>query len=424
MLNLVNHTGTMRTKLTLAFFALLFTQGLTAQRNCVTHNYQEQLQANPAITASIEKAEAFAKQYLSSARNSLRTTHTIVKIPVVVHVLYHLPSENISDERISQQIQALNLAFRRKNADTINTPARFANVAADCEIEFHLATSDPQRRGTSGIIRKYTPIKEWKAEDQMKFSAEMGDDAWDASSYLNIWVCNLRNVAGYASVPGGPAEKDGIVIGYSVVGNGTQSGFDKGRTAVHEVGHWLGLRHLWGDDYCGDDGVSDTPPQAVYNAGCPSGIRISCGNAPNGDMYMNYMDFTNDACMNLFTKGQSQKMNAFFVPGGARNGLTVSKGLSAPLIVQAPLPEEGPRWLQPQLYPNPSHSEMTLDLSYDVRWIGRSLIVMNMQGQAMAQLIITSKLQPINITSLSAGIYLLTGKKEDGEAIKIRFVKY
>lgn len=417
----------MRTKFTLALITWLFTLQLTAQRNCTSFSYQqEQLQKDPSLAIQLEQADAFTRQYINNSNNrSSRVLQgTVIKIPVVVHILYHDPSENVSNAQVAKQIEILNQCYRRKNADTVNTPSRFAGVAADCEIEFQLAISNPQRRSTTGIIRKYTPIKEWKADDQMKFSAQMGDDAWDSKSYLNIWVCNMRQVAGYSTMPGGPADKDGVVIGFNVFGLGITAGFDKGRTSVHEVGHWLGIRHLWGDDFCGDDGIADTPKQAVYNSGCPSGVHTSsCGNGPDGDMYMNYMDFTNDACMNLFTKGQAQKMQALFAIGGARHLIESSVGLTPPLIMESPLPDESPKWLHPQLYPNPATTEMTLDLSYDIRWMGKLLTIMNLQGQVISQFPITSKTQTINISKLQPGMYLLIGKKDDGEAIKQKFIK-
>lgn len=389
-------------------------------------SYQQQLlQAEPLLAAGFSQAAAFADQYiLRQNTNQARTLQgSVIKIPVVVHILYHYPSENISDAVVHQQIDILNKAFRRQNADTINTPSRFAGLGADCEIEFQLASSDPKRKSTNGIIRKYTPIKEWNDNDKMKFAAEMGSDAWDSKSYLNIWVCNMRRVAGYASLPGGPAERDGVVLDFPVFGIGNSAGFDQGKTAVHEVGHWLGLRHLWGDEHCGDDGVHDTPKQAFYNTGCPSGVRITCGNGPDGDMYMNYMDFTNDACMNLFTRGQAQKMQALFVAGGARHSLLNSTGLNPPLIVEAPLPDEPPRWLHPQLYPNPTTGQLTLDLSYDERWMGKIVTILNLQGQVMMQVTITSKVQVVNVSNLGAGMYLLVGKKEDGETIKQKFIR-
>ncbi|MBK5270270.1 MAG: zinc metalloprotease, partial [Bacteroidia bacterium] len=326
----------MKAKFTLFIILLFVMDQLAAQRSCSSHAYQQQvLSNNPSIAGKLIAIKAFTSREIASRANStFRTTgSTIIKIPVVVHILYHNPSENVSDAVVMSQINALNRDFRRMAADTVNTPAVFKSLAADCEIEFQLAISDPQRRSTTGIIRKYTPTTRWESDDKMKFSSETGDDAWDSKSYLNIWVCNLDKVAGYASVMGGPENRDGVVIGIPVFGTiNTAEGFDKGRTAVHEVGHWLNLRHIWGDTNCGDDFVDDTPKQAGYNLGCPSGIRITCGNDPNGDMYMNYMDFTSDACMNLFTKGQKARMRALFAEDGARNSILSSKGLSAPLI--------------------------------------------------------------------------------------------
>jgi hypothetical protein len=155
----------------------------------------------------------------------------------VVHILYHLPSEKVSDQQVFSQIAALNKCFRAGTRIPSNTPSYFRPMAADCGIEFQLAISDPKRRARLVSFRKYTPITQWQADDKMKFSSEMGDDAWDPASYLNIWVCNLDRVAGYASLPGGIASKDGLVIGISTFGTiNTMSGYNMGKTAVHETG--------------------------------------------------------------------------------------------------------------------------------------------------------------------------------------------
>jgi hypothetical protein len=371
--------------------------------------------------------EAFTKQHISTAANNIsnRMEGNVIKIPVVVHILYHSPSEKISDALVQSQIEALNRCFRHRNADSIKTPSYFKSLAADVEIEFQLATSDSRSRYTNGIIRKYTPITKWVMDDKMKFSVNMGDDAWDSKSYLNIWVCNMDKLAGYSSLPGSDASKDGLVMDFGAFGVlNSGNGYDLGKTAVHEVGHWLGLKHLWGDENCGDDGVSDTPKQASYTSGCPSTIRITCGNGPNGDMYMNYMDFTSDVCMNLFTNGQKARMRALFGTGGFRNAILSSKGLDQPLIFESPLPETDPQWLHPQLYPNPASSNITLDLAYDSRWIGKMIQIVNLQGQIVLQVQITSKIQQIDINKLQAGIYILAAKKEDGESMKMRFVKF
>lgn len=426
----------MKAKLTLALIiGLVWGYQLAAQKNCSSFTYQQQqLEQQPSLRENWNNIEAFTRQYISNANerepvrmdanaNARGGSANVIRIPVVVHVLYHTASENISDAQVNKQIEILNESFRRLHADTSNTPARFAGVAADCEIEFYLAISDPRRRNTNGIVRKYTPIVQWQADDKMKFSSEMGDDAWDTKSYLNIWVCRLDRVAGYASMPGAPAALDGVVIGCNVFGLGYTAGMDKGRTTVHEVGHWLNLKHLWGDEYCGDDGVSDTPKQAGYNAGCPSGVQITCDNGAKGDMYMNFMDYTNDECMNLFTVGQKARMRSLFASGGARYSMLLSTGLQAPLIYETPLPQEDPKWLHPQLFPNPAVSEVTLDLSYDVRWIGKVLQVINLQGQTVMQVPITNKIQKIAISQLKPGMYIITAKKEDGEYIREKLVK-
>lgn len=416
---------TMKAVFISTFFIIAFTSQLTAQQKCSSYSYQqEQLKDNPSLMNRIQAIEIFTKQQLDNIITS-RTEGTVIKIPVVVHILYHTPAEKINDAQVVSQIDALNKYFRRRNADTMNTPVHFRQLAADCEIEFQLAKSDPRKRSTSGIVRKYTPIAKWKADDMMKFSSQMGDDAWDAKSYLNIWVCNLEKFAGYASMPGDDEKKDGLVISYSAFGTGSAtSGYDMGKTAVHEAGHWLNLKHLWGDENCGDDGVSDTPKQASYTIGCPTTVRMTCSNGPYGDMYMNYMDFTSDACINMFTLGQKGRMRSLFAANGPRNSLLISKGLDAPLIFESPLPQEDPKWLHPQLYPNPASNEISLDLAYDLRWLGKTIFVTNLQGQNIMNVSITSKNMKIDISRLQAGMYFIAAKKDDGESMKQKFIKF
>ncbi len=414
----------MKGGLILIFSLSIFTQ-LFAQEKCSSYPYQQSaLQSDPALAERVNAIEIFIQQQSTSTTAS-RIEGTVIKIPVVVHVLYHTPEEKITDSQVANQIAALNNYFRKKNTDTTSTPAYFRSLAADIEIEFQLATSDPRKRSTSGITRKYTPVTKWKADDKMKFSSETGIDAWDTKNYLNIWVCNLDKFAGYSSMPGGDVKKDGLVINYTAfgTGNGTH-GYTLGKTAVHEVGHWLNLKHLWGDENCGDDGVGDTPKQASYTVGCPSTVRVTCGNGPFGDMYMNYMDFTNDACINMFTQGQKARMRALFQQGGPRYSLLTSTGLARPLFSTIPLPEEqDPKWLKPVLYPNPASTELMLDLNYDNRWIGKTIFISNLQGQNVMNVVITSKNQRINLNNIQAGVYFLAAKKDDGESMKMKFVK-
>src|SRR5574338_671853 len=417
----------MKIRIGIVLFITIFTKELTAQQRCSAYEYQQaQILKDPSLIDKINAVEAFTQNSIKNSHNiaSRLDGNFVIRIPVVVHILYHDPGEDISDTRVMEQIAALNRDYRRLNADTANTPSYFKPVAADCKIEFQLAISDPQQRSTTGIIRKYTPIPSWEEDDKMKFSASYGDDAWDAKSYLNIWVCNINSVLGYSSFVGGPANVDGVVISTDAFGqSNTMSPYDKGRTAVHEVGHWLNLKHLWGDTDCGDDSVADTPKQSTYTVGCPSGIKISCGNGPDGNMYMNYMDFTYDDCMNLFTQGQKERMRALFESGGARYSFLFSKGLNTPLVYQAPVPDSPPKWLFPQIYPNPANNILNLDLEYDVRWIGKTLTLLNIQGQIVKQIVITSSVQKIDISNLASGMYFLSAKKEDGSSIREKFIK-
>jgi len=406
----------------LGWIGLLVSCIAFTQRDCRSFEYQQLLlQKDPGLQASREAAQNFVRLQEAS-RTSSSTMGKTITIPVVVHVIYHYPDENISDSIVKTQIFALNRDFRKLNADTIKIPDVFKAFAADCGIEFQLATVDPIGRATTGIIHKYTPITKWVMDDNIKFSSEMGDDGWDARSYLNIWVGTLDKLLGYSSLPGDPLEKDGVVISRTAFGNGLPGVYSKGRTAVHEVGHWLGLKHLWGDADCGDDGVEDTPKQATYTNGCPTGIRISCNNAPNGDMYMDYMDFTNDACLVMFTKGQKQKMKALFELGGARYSLLSSTALHAPTSEEMSPQDPSPRWLHVKIYPDPASTELTVNVEFDTRWMGKEIQVVNIAGQIQLRKTISSKIQKLDVSQLKPGLYFIRGEK-DGERIIEKFVK-
>jgi Pregnancy-associated plasma protein-A/Secretion system C-terminal sorting domain len=411
--------------------ALLFgyCSQLYSQKKCETAEYyKSEILANAEAGKKYKAIEEFTRHYINSQNNGVQariTVPAVIKIPVVVHVLYHNPENKISDELIRSQIDVLNKDFRRRNADTSLTPAAFRNVAADCEIEFHLATSDPRQFSTTGIIKKYTPVQIWgKDSYKMMSDAEYGSSAWDPKSYLNIWVCALNGVAGYSTVPGADPKKDGVIIDFGAFGvSANNSGYDYGRTLVHEVGHWLNLMHIWGDSNCGDDGVSDTPPQAGYTVGCPSGIRTSCNNGTAGNMYMNFMDFTDDACMNIFTKGQKQRMRSIFAAGGARESILNSKGLNPPLFISIPTELPDPKWLFTKIYPNPAAEKITINVEYDPRWIGKTINVTNMSGIVVMRILIRSVMQEVNLSSLRTGTYILSAKKDDDQIIRHKFFK-
>ncbi|MBK8342413.1 MAG: T9SS type A sorting domain-containing protein [Bacteroidetes bacterium] len=302
------------------------------QRSCSTMDVDARLRAeDPMYEINRAAIEEFTQNYIATEANT--GERAVVTIPVVVHIIYNVAAENIADARVFEQIDVLNKDFRRLNADVGETPAYFTGVAADCEINFCLATVDPSGNPTTGITRTSTTKTSFSTADDMKF-ATYGHTAWDRNKYLNLWVCDLSGgLLGYAQFPGGAAATDGVAIDYVYFGTGggaAAAPYDLGRTATHEVGHWLNLFHIWGDDGTGcggSDAVGDTPNQADETYGCPNGtIRISCSNGPNGDMYQNYMDYTDDGCMNLFTAGQKARAQALFAAGGARVSLTTSNG--------------------------------------------------------------------------------------------------
>ncbi len=323
-------------KILLSLAALaLFTQGYgQAKRNCGSHEHHIQMmQSDPQYAAEHEKIDRQTEDYVA---NPAKHTRVVKTIPVVFHIVYNTAAQNVSDAQVQSQLAVLNADFRKLNADWSNTPAVFQGLVADCEIQFCLAQQDPNGLATTGINRVATNKTSFSTNDAVKSAAQGGANAWDRNKYLNIWVCNLSGgVLGYAQFPGGAAATDGVVITYTGFGTiGTaQAPFNKGRTATHEVGHWLNLYHIWGDDGTGCNGsdqCGDTPNQADENYGCPAFPQVSCANGPNGDMFMNFMDYTDDACMYMFTAGQKTRMDALFAPGGARVALLTSPGCNAP----------------------------------------------------------------------------------------------
>ncbi|AQA03077.1 zinc metalloprotease [Mycobacterium sp. MS1601] len=244
-----------------------------------------------------------------------RLTGTVT-IPVVVHVVFNRAEQNISDEQIHTQIEVLNQDFRAANADITDVPAPFAAAVADAGIEFALATVDPEGHPTDGITRTRTRVASFGTDDAVKATATGGIDAWPADRYLNIWVAKLGGgLLGYAQFPGGSPATDGVVVTYTAFGTvGTATDpFDLGRTLTHEIGHWLNLFHIWGDDGSGcggTDEVDDTPNQAGGNTGKPVFPHVTCNNGPHGDMFVNYMDYVDDDVMVMFTHGQVDRMRA------------------------------------------------------------------------------------------------------------------
>ncbi|RYF87873.1 MAG: T9SS type A sorting domain-containing protein, partial [Chitinophagaceae bacterium] len=221
---------------------------------------------------------------------------------------------------------------------------------------------------------------------------------------------------GYASVPGSEAAKDGVVITFNAFGTkgNVRGDFNKGRTATHEIAHWMGLKHIWGDDYCGDDGVDDTPQQKSYNFNCPSFPRLSnCSpGSTTGDMFMNFMDLTSDACMNMFTHGQKNKMRAAFALKGLRNSFLRSYQCDASLATGGPLPEDTIPTAQAldviNVFPNPVSNVVKVQSKLAATLQGQTATILTTSGKPLMQQLLNDNNETINIGHLPAGIYMLS----------------
>jgi hypothetical protein len=287
--------------------------GTPIRRQCGTMEVHHRLlERHPEFRQSLVQIEMFtARAFLfgAAARTQLAT------IPVIVHVVYNSQEQNISDAQINSQIKAMNRDYRASNTDKSNTPSVWKSLIADCNIEFTL----------EDVTRTQSAKTSFGTDDGVKSEATGGISPKEPDKYLNLWVCNLGGgLLGYAQFPGGPAATDGVVILHTAFGTtGTAAApFNLGRTAVHEVGHYLNLHHIWGDsvDCSGSDYVADTPTAQLPNYGKPAFPHVSCNNGPNGDMFMNYMDYVNDDTMVMFTSGQAARMAAAL--SGPRSSLS------------------------------------------------------------------------------------------------------
>ena len=302
-------------------FSSVFSQAERLSENwCTSHDYHlKMMQTDPEYVKNQETLEAFTNEFVKNKTFSKQfNPESAVKIiPVVFHVMHVYGPENISDAQLKSQIDVLNLDFRRLNADTTSTPAPFKPIGADCQIEFRLAQLDPNGNCTSGINRVYTPLT-LNADNAIKPLS-----VWPRDKYLNIWVVNTIGIAasagiviGYAQFPGGAAGTDGVVLRSNYVGTiGSAAGNqNNGRTATHEVGHWLNLIHIWGDEAAcsGTDNVSDTPNQAdkTFSTCPPFPLLDACTPSGNGVLFSDYMDYTRGNCQNIYTAGQAARMDA------------------------------------------------------------------------------------------------------------------
>lgn len=287
-------------------------------RNCHSMKVlNEKLKKNPGLEKKMYDIEKHTRKAISfkgkpskpgGGGGSDPTPYAgAITIPVIVNILED-PAHPVTQNHIDTQIAILNADFNNSNSNTNSVPSEFASLVANVNITYTLA----------GVVSKPSSKATWGTNDAMKDSSQGGIDATDSSTYLNIWVCEIGGgILGYAQFPGGTAETDGVVIGSDYFGENTAGGvYGHGRTATHEVGHWLNLRHIWGDGRCRqDDFVADTPSSDRANYACPQYPTVHCKSA---DMTMNYMDYVYDDCMYMFTEGQNDRMRTLFTIDGAK----------------------------------------------------------------------------------------------------------
>lgn len=388
------------------------------------HNLYVQQRLNADSTYLNIRAEV-DQQISNYVKYNSKRSEEVFRIPVVFHVIYNSAEQNLPDAKIQEQLDILNRDYGRLNEDTINTRSEFLPVAASTGIEFYLAQWDPQGNPTSGITHTQTDQTTFFNIqfdlNTMKSSSTGGVDAWDVNHYLNIWVCNLSVpiintplILGFATPPDGApnwptgsgAEQpqyDGVVLHYEVVGEnpnatGTFATINKGRTATHEVGHYLGLRHIWGDgqgqDGCAvDDGIEDTPNCADAQQQTCDYSANTCVDSPVDfpDQIENYMDYSDENCMNMFTKQQADAMR--FVVENFRQDL---------LLSIASYTDENQ---QVSIFPNPSVQKIYLQLPNKKLEKPGNIQILDLEGRVVK--LLNTGLQDIDVSDLDAGIYIL-----------------
>ncbi|HVZ57543.1 MAG TPA: M43 family zinc metalloprotease [Chitinophagaceae bacterium] len=311
------------------FLFLLLDIHAAAQKKekCGTMQLLEmQFRKDPTLKARMARQEAAFEQAVEARlRNKAfaKEQAAPVLVPVVFHIVLSNPSL-VTDAQIQAQLDTINRDYAGLNGDSVHIPSYFKALFGKSQINFCLAQRNPNGEPTTGIIRATTSQSSFTIDDKVKHAETGGDNAWDPTRYLNVWVCNLSGgYLGYGTFPGmGNLVDQGVVIHYGSVPGGFLTGYNEGKTLTHEIGHYFNLYHVWGDDggaCTGTDYVDDTPNQADATSGCPSGVKTdACSPTPPGILYQDYMDYSDDACLVMFTNGQVARMET------ALNSLRVS----------------------------------------------------------------------------------------------------
>lgn len=422
----------------------LFTVGICIAQTtnkCATMPVYEAHALNPVAKANFVNAEIAAKNWLANPANNinaLQKTNSIITIPVVVHVVYKNAIQNIPDTQIVRQIQLLNECFSLTNPNFSQTRAIFDTLGADTELRFCLAGTDPQGNPTTGIIRKSAPSNAAFDPifnmDKVKSSATNGDDPWPNDKYLNIWVCDMSFfgtafVLGYATFPGEVPALDGVVIQSEYFGYGTAAAPNNlGRTTVHEVGHFFGMRHIWADDDSQSTGqcdstdfVDDTPNQAAKSqSDCNLTINSCSAESPfwgaidPPDMVENYMDYSADGCMTMFTKGQKARMYSFLNTSPARIAIKTSPAGCSTVGIKELYTNFNNYVFA---YPNPASDMLHINIT-QITAQNLNCEIYNTNGQMVKSMKQLDFQNTVSLSDLANGIYVVKVFNAEVSAIK------
>ncbi|MEO6902110.1 MAG: M43 family zinc metalloprotease [Bacteroidia bacterium] len=409
-------------------------------KRCGTMEHMEYLkQQDPTLEKQLEDYDKVLDQWVAKHPSGDKSRATRI-IPIVFHIVYNKDEENISDAKVLSQLKAVNEDFSRTNADTALTPKEFKSVAGNPNIQFCLATIDPSGKPTTGIDRVKTSATGFSTDDKIKYTSSGGADAWDVTKYYNIWIGNLTGgLLGYGEFPTSRASKTYGYVGlYRSTGttSDVKAPYNKGRTTTHEMGHTFNLRHIWGDNgQCGgSDNVIDTPPQKggskspagsnfgkpVYplNKGActrPDGAGGANVTNVNGDMFMNYMDYSDDDVMNMFTKGQVARMDAV-MNNAPYNKLFLSNACAVATNVSGLTND-----LSFSIYPNPNEGNFNLIFSTSVKASYKIEI-----NNALGQLVYKEELkdfngeysQALNVAKYGKGVYTVSILNNQNQSVK------